>query len=46
MVIKDLKTCLVTELIPLAISHATLGPTFYYWVYGRDLFESWTGVLG
>ena len=32
-------------LTPLAFSHATLGSTFYYWVYGRDLFEAWTGVL-
>jgi hypothetical protein len=23
--------------IPIAISHAVLGSTFYYWVYGRDL---------
>lgn len=23
-------------LIPLALSHAVLGVTFYYWVYGRD----------
>ena len=33
-------------LTPLAFSHATLGATFYYWVYGRDLFEAWTGLLG
>jgi membrane protease YdiL (CAAX protease family) len=33
-------------LTPLALSHATLGSTFYYWVYGRDLFEAWTEVLG
>jgi hypothetical protein len=23
--------------LPIAISHAVLGATFYYWVYGRDL---------
>lgn len=28
-------------LLPLALSHALLGSTFYYWVYGRDLFEGW-----
>ena len=33
-------------LTPLAFSHATLGSTFYYWVYGRDLFEAWTGLFG
>lgn len=32
-------------LTPLALSHATLGSTFYYWVYGRDLFEAWTTFL-
>jgi membrane protease YdiL (CAAX protease family) len=32
-------------LTPLALSHATLGSTFYYWVYGRDLFEAWTPFL-
>jgi membrane protease YdiL (CAAX protease family) len=29
-------------LIPLAFSHAFLGTTFYYWVYGRDLFGTWS----
>jgi membrane protease YdiL (CAAX protease family) len=24
--------------IPIAISHALLATTFYYWLYGRDLF--------
>lgn len=32
-------------LTPLALSHATLGSTFYYWVYGRDLFESLRAFL-
>ena len=31
------------RLVPLAISHAILGATFYYWVYGRDLAASWYG---
>jgi membrane protease YdiL (CAAX protease family) len=25
--------------LPIAISHAVLGSTFYYWVYGRDLLS-------
>lgn len=29
-------------LTPLAFSHAVLGTSFYYWVYGRDLAEVWT----
>jgi hypothetical protein len=35
-------------LTPLALSHAVLGSTFYYWVYGRDLIEAWRhlGSLG
>ncbi len=32
-------------LTPLALSHAALGSTFYYWVYGRDLFERWMAFL-
>ena len=28
-------------LLPLALSHAILGSTFYYWLYGRDLVEAW-----
>jgi len=32
-------------LVPLALSHASLGSTFYYWVYGRDLFEAWQAFL-
>jgi hypothetical protein len=32
-------------LLPLALSHAFLGSTFYYWVYGRDLFMAWKEVL-
>ena len=29
------------SLIPLALSHACLAASFYYWVYGRDLYSSW-----
>jgi hypothetical protein len=32
-------------LLPLGLSHALLGSTFYYWVYGRDLFMVWKEVL-
>ena len=32
-------------LLPLGLSHALLGSTFYYWVYGRDLFMAWKDVL-
>ena len=32
-------------LLPLGLSHALLGSTFYYWVYGRDLFMAWKEVL-
>jgi len=28
-------------LLPLGLSHALLGSTLYYWVYGRDLFLVW-----
>jgi hypothetical protein len=27
---------------PLAVSHALLGATFYYWVYGYDLASRWS----
>jgi len=30
---------------PLALSHAVLGTTFYYWVYGQDLMGNWVRVL-
>jgi hypothetical protein len=32
-------------LLPLGLSHALLGSTFYYWVYGRDLLMAWKEVL-
>jgi hypothetical protein len=25
--------------LPIAISHALLGSTFYYWIFGRDLLH-------
>lgn len=28
-------------LLPLAVSHALLGATLHYWVFGRDLLETW-----
>ena len=34
------------RLWPLAISHALIGTTFYYWVYGYDLASRWRGLLG
>ncbi len=32
-------------LSPLALSHALLGSTFYYWVYGQDLVKGWAAGL-
>jgi membrane protease YdiL (CAAX protease family) len=32
-------------LLPIAFSHALLGSTFYYWVYGRDLVKEWVAGL-
>lgn len=32
-------------LLPLGLSHALLGATFYYWVYGHDLFMVWKEML-
>jgi hypothetical protein len=32
-------------LLPLGLSHALLASTFYYWVYGQDLFMVWKEVL-
>ena len=37
--------CCYRVLSPLALSHALLGSTFYYWVYGRDLVRGWTAGL-
>ena len=33
------------QLLPLALSHAVLGSTFYYFVAGRDLYQDWLTVL-
>ncbi|TKS61884.1 MAG: hypothetical protein EWM72_00009 [Nitrospira sp.] len=30
---------------PLAVSHALVGTTFYYWVYGYDLASRWSSFL-
>jgi membrane protease YdiL (CAAX protease family) len=30
------------KLLPLAVSHAILGAALHYWVFGRDLLETWT----
>ena len=34
------------RLWPLAVSHALIGTTFYYWVYGSDLASRWRVFLG
>ncbi len=31
--------------VPLAFSHAALGATFYYGVFGHDLALEWRAVL-
>ena len=36
----------VAGLWPLADSHAVIGTTFYYWVYGYDLAGRWSAFLG
>lgn len=33
------------RLWPLALSHAALGSTFYYWIYGRDLAAVWLALV-
>jgi len=33
------------QLWPLAVSHALVGTTFYYWVYGHDLASRWSAFL-
>lgn len=33
------------RLWPLALSHALVGTTFYYWVYGYDLASRWSAFL-
>lgn len=34
------------RLWPLAVSHALVATTFYYWVYGYDLAGRWSAFLG
>ena len=34
------------RLWPLMVSHALIGTTFYYWVYGYDLASRWSLLLG
>lgn len=34
------------RLWPLVVSHALIGTTFYYWVYGYDLASRWRMLLG
>lgn len=34
------------RLWPLVISHALIGTTFYYWVYGYDLASRWRVFIG
>lgn len=34
------------RLWPLAVSHALVSTTFYYWVYGHDLASRWRTFLG
>jgi membrane protease YdiL (CAAX protease family) len=33
------------RLWPIAVSHALIGTTFYYWVYGYDLASRWSTFL-
>jgi membrane protease YdiL (CAAX protease family) len=32
-------------LLPIALSHAALGPTYFYWVRGQDLIQGWLALL-
>jgi membrane protease YdiL (CAAX protease family) len=34
------------RLWPLVVSHALIGTTFYYWVYGYDLASRWRVLFG
>jgi membrane protease YdiL (CAAX protease family) len=34
------------RLWPLVLSHALIGTTFYYWVYGYDLASRWRVLIG
>ena len=33
------------SLLPIAGSHAVLGPAYFYWVRGQDLIRGWLAVL-
>ena len=33
-------------LLPIAVSHAVLGATLHYWIFGRDLLASWLPPFG
>ncbi|HEV8642637.1 MAG TPA: CPBP family intramembrane glutamic endopeptidase [Methylomirabilota bacterium] len=33
------------SLLPIALSHAVLGATYFYWVHGQDLVQRWLGAL-
>lgn len=33
------------SLFPIALSHAVLGATYFYWVRGEDLVQRWLGAL-
>ena len=33
------------RLLPLAVSHAILGASLHYWVFGDDLLSAWLGLL-
>lgn len=37
--------CRYRVLLPLGLSHALLGSTLYYWVYGQDLLMAWKDVF-
>lgn len=32
------------SLVPIALSHAVLGTTYFYWVRGQDLVLAWLGI--
>jgi hypothetical protein len=41
----DIESKSLCVLSPLALSHAILGFTFYYWIYGEDLLGAWRAGL-
>jgi membrane protease YdiL (CAAX protease family) len=34
------------RLLPIAISHAVLGTTYYFWIRGEDLLLRWFSAAG